>query len=114
MSKEFARTDSTRFLKLGKRSAIKSWRRARGIHSKIRRKRKGYPLMPEVGFKTKRSESGKLNGKMPILIHNLAELKLISKEQIAIIARIGAKKKMDLLKYAKEHNISLANAGESK
>ncbi len=109
MSKEFKRTDYMRHLKLGKKAGKVSWRRAKGKHSKIRRKRAGYPRKPEVGFGTNRTEAGKINGKLPVLVHNVSELSKLSKDNIAIFARVGAKKKIDMIKKAEEMQIKVAN-----
>ena len=114
MSKEFKRTDYMRHLKLGKKRMRVKWRRAKGVHSKIRRKRAGYPSKPEVGYKTARSEAGLVLGKTPVLVHNVAELSKLTAKNIAIIARVGAKKKLDMIKKAEELHIQLTNVRASK
>jgi large subunit ribosomal protein L32e len=115
MSRKFLRTDIRRFLKLGKsRRKLQVWRAARGVHSKIRRKRKGYPVMPTVGYKTSKKEYGKIGGLKPVLVHNLKELDKAGKNLIVIIARIGAKKKLEIIKKAQERGIKIANIGGQK
>ncbi len=108
----FLRSDTRRHLRLGKRRRkLQKWRRPRGRHSKIRRKRFGYPKKPERGYGTPRKESGLLHGLKPVLVHNMKELELVPKESIACIARVGAKKKIALLKYAQEHSTKIMNVG---
>ena len=117
MSKKFIRTDSNRFSKLGKRrKKLQVWRRARGSHSKIRRKRRGYPVMPSIGYRTERKKSGLIKGLFPILVHSLAELLAVDKKSIAILSRrLGARKKLELIKQAQEKNIPVLNlAGDKK
>src|SRR3989344_8502130 len=104
MSSKFLRTDYMRFLRLGKkRKKLQVWRRARGRHSKIRKKRRGYPIMPTVGYMTARKESGKVKGYYPVMINNLKDLNTIQKNSAGIIAsKVGAKKRLDIVKKAEE------------
>jgi large subunit ribosomal protein L32e len=114
MSKEFKRTDWMRHLKLGKKRGKITWRRAKGKHSKIRRKRTGYPRKPEVGFKSPVKSAGLINGKIPVLVNNIKELSALTSANIAILARVGAKKKLELIKKAEEMKIQLQNVGRKK
>ncbi len=113
MSKDFKRTDYNRHLKLGKRrKKLQVWRRAKGRHSKIRKKRRSYPRMPTVGYKTSRSEHGKVNGFYPMLISNMQDLNKIGKNSAAIISsKIGAKKKIEIIKKAEDMKIRILNLG---
>lgn len=115
MKRKFVRSDTTRHLRLGKkRRKLQVWRRPRGRHNKIRRKRFGYPLQPGVGFCSPKASSGKINNKVPMLIHNLKELSKATKNNVIIIARVGAKKKLDLLKKAAEMNLEIINLRGAK
>lgn len=112
MTRKFLRTDYMRYSRLGKkRKKLQVWRRARGKHSKIRRKRFGYPVMPTVGYMTARKDAGKIDGLKPLLVHNLNELSQADKNSIVILARVGAKKKIELMKKAEEMKIKICNAG---
>jgi len=113
MPRQFVRVDTCRYSRLGKgRRKLQKWRRPRGKHNKVRLKRFSYPVSPVVGFKTPKSEAGKLMGLAPMLVHNVAELQsLDNKKQIAIIARVGARKKIEIMKKADELKIKIANAG---
>jgi large subunit ribosomal protein L32e len=115
MSSKFLRTDWMRFSRLGKNRKKKQvWRRARGKHSKIRRKRFGYPAMPTVGYQTARKEKGKIEGLIPIRITNLKDLSLATKDNIIILGRVGAKKKLELIKKAEQMKIKIQNLGGKK
>jgi|SRR3989344_6514935 len=111
----FLRTDWMRFSRLGKnRKKLQVWRRARGKHSKIRKKRFSYPVMPTVGYKTQRKDIGRIDGKIPVLVHNLNELLALTKNNVVILARVGAKKKLELIKKANELNLKITNLGGKK
>ena len=108
MTSKFVRTDFWRHSKLGKhRKKLQVWRRARGMHSKIRRMRRGYPVMPTIGYKTKRTEAGKVQGLIPVLVHNTKELENLTKNNIVIIAHVGARKRLEILKKADEMKIKI-------
>lgn len=108
--KKFIRQDTSRLLRLGKkRKKLQKWRMPKGRHNKIRRKRFGYPLQPGIGFGTPKVRAGKISNLYPVLVHNLKELESLSKEKIAIIAKVGAKKKIVLLKRAEELGIKVNN-----
>jgi large subunit ribosomal protein L32e len=111
----FHRTDYMRSSKLGKnRKKLHKWRAAKGKHSKIRRQRRNYPKMPTVGYMAEKTQAGKIEGLIPLRVENLAQLSKATKENIIIIARVGAKKKMDLIKKADEMKLKIANLGSKK
>ena len=120
MSKSFIRTDSFRFLRLGKKKkSLRVWRRAKGKHSKMRRRRAGYPAIPNIGYRNARVTQGLIKGMTPTLIHNILELSRASKNSIIIISRtVGAKKKIEIMKKAREMNMKILNVkqndGDSK
>ena len=116
MSNKFLRDDTNRHSKLGKnRRKLQKWRRPRGRQSKMRKKRFSYPVMPCAGYGSPKKESGLINGKKPILINNVQDLTNVEKNFVLIISRrIGAKKKMDIIKKAQERNMQILNLGGKK
>jgi large subunit ribosomal protein L32e len=115
MPLKFLRVDTCRFSRLGKnRRKLQKWRRARGKSNKLRLGRAGYPVVPKVGFKTSKKEAGLVQGLIPKLVHNLRELESLGKNEGAILARIGAKKKLELIKKADEMKIKILNLGVKK
>ena len=113
--KRFLRSDTRRHLRLGKkRRKNQTWRAPRGRHSKIRRKRRNYPVVPQVGYKSPRSEVGLVKGLKPVLVYNAKDLQNVSKDSIVIIARVGAKNKMEIIKKANEMKLTIANLGGKK
>ena len=113
MSREFLGRNTVKLSKLGRgRPKIQRWRAANGRHNKIRKNRFGYTKSPRIGFKSARDESGKINGKIPILITTIKDFSKVNKENIIIMSRrIGAKKKIEFMKKASEMNIHILNSG---
>lgn len=84
------------------------------MHSKIRRKRFGYPTFPTVGHKTARSTSGLIEGKKPIVIENMSQLYTVTSKNIVVLSRrLGAKKRVEMLKKVQEMKLPIVkNRGE--
>ena len=115
MSKRFQRQDSVRILRLGKKRKKKRvWRKPKGKDSKMRIRRRAYPDSPLIGYKSSRKSSGKILGLKPVLVHNVKELDKLDRKSIAILARIGAKKKIEVIKRAQEKGIKILNVRETK
>ena|SRR3989344_2959047 len=112
MSKKFKRQDSTRHFRIGKNGKVK-WKRPKGRHSKMRKRRVSYPRVVVVGYKTSKKLSGRINGLYPVLIHNTKELLKVGKDEAAIIAKVGAKNKLNIIKLAQEKDIKILNIKEN-
>ena len=102
-----------RHFRLGKKGK-KKWRKPKGRHSKMRKRRKSYPIKVLMGYKNARKKAGRIDSLKPILVHNSKELLNLGKENIAILARIGAKKKLELIRLAQEKNIKILNVRGQK
>lgn len=112
---KFIRADTFRYFRIGKnRPKLQKWRRPRGKHNKLRLKRFGHPLQPGIGFGSPAVSRGKISGLIPKLIHNVKELENISKNNIIIIAKVGARKKLEIIKKAQEAGIKVDNIGGKK
>ena len=109
MSRQFLGRNTVKLSKLGRgRPKIQRWRAANGRHNKIRKNRFGYTKSPRIGFKSARDESGKINGKMPLLISESKDFSKATKENILIMSRrIGAKKKVEFIKKAQEMGLAI-------
>lgn len=109
--RKFLRQETGRHLRIGKRKKkYQTWRRPKGRHSKMRKKRKSYPVSPSVGYKSPKNEAGKIFGLTPILISNIRELEKLNKNSAVIIARkVGARKKIEIIKKADEMNLKILN-----
>ena len=114
MSKEFVRQEHLKYSKLGKgRKKLQKWRKPKGRDSKMRLKRKGYSKTVSVGYKSPRKSLGKINGMKPVLVYNVKDLFKLDKNSVAIIARIGVRKKLDIIKHAQEKKIKILNLTET-
>lgn len=105
---KFLRSETVRFLRLGKkRRKLQKWRRPRGRHSKIRKKRVSYPLQPSIGFKQQS------RGETKIVINSMREMMKLGKGTKAIISRrIGAKTRIEMLKKASEMGIVISGGAK--
>ncbi|MEK6825087.1 MAG: eL32 family ribosomal protein [Nanoarchaeota archaeon] len=113
MSKKFTRSETVRFMRLGKnRPKLQKWRRPRGRHNKMRKKRVGYPASPSIGHGTQRATSGLVQGKKPLVVHNMKELEQASASRLIIFARtLGAKQRIEFMKQAQERGLQVFSRG---
>ncbi|MEM2772587.1 MAG: eL32 family ribosomal protein [Candidatus Pacearchaeota archaeon] len=104
----YLRTDWYKKSRLGRRRKKKQkWRRPKGRHNKIRERRKGKPKRPEVGYGSPKEVKHSIKGLFPVHIYKIDDLYKINKDrEIAIISgNLGLKKKIEILKKAKELDI---------
>src|SRR3989344_1735358 len=108
--KTFLRRTWNRYAKLGMGTKEKQkWKRPTGRDNKMREKRRGYPSVVSIGYKTNKKDREKIEGKEIIMVMNLKDLNKLDKDKIALIGKVGNKKKLDLIKVAKEKNIEFQN-----
>ena len=110
MVRKFIRRDSIRYSKLGKnRKKLQKWRRPKGRDNKMRERHAGYPKRPNVGYKTSKKDSGKIDGKEIFVVYNVNELETAEKNSVIIIGRVGARKKLDLIGKATTMGLKILN-----
>jgi len=98
---KFLRRTSNRYSKLGrKRKKKQVWRKPTGRDNKMREKRRGYPAVVSIGCKKENSNVKKL-----VIVRNIEDLKKIEKGKTILLGNVGIKKKLEILKKAKEMNI---------
>ena len=94
-----------------KKRLSKNWRRPKGLHNKMRLNKKGYAKTLRHGFgsPTEVKNLDYKTGLMPVIICNKNELlALNTKKEVALISStVGAKKKLELIKFAQEKNITI-------
>ncbi len=111
----FLRKDSFKKSKLGKRRKKKQkWRRPRGRHSKLREKRTGHMIQPSIGWRSPRKVRGFVQEFRPRVIYNPGELENFSKDEIAVLGKVGQKKKIEIVEKAMEKNIKILNVNTKK
>lgn len=112
---KFLRRTWKRYSKLGKNKKKKqTWRRPTGRDNKMREKRRGYPAVVSIGFKKNERLKGKIRGKNPVIINNINDLENIKKEDIVIIGNIGKRKRIEIVKKAREKKIQIHNVNVNK
>lgn len=105
---KFMRTDFRKYSKLGvRRKKKQKYRRAKGIDNKIRLKMKGHLRNVSVGFRSARRARGLINELKAVMIYNLKDLKKIGKGEIGVVAKVGNKKRKEILEHVIKHNVKL-------
>lgn len=103
----FIRAESWRYKRVPTR-----WRVPRGIDSKIKEKRKGWPKMPSVGYRSPKSvRELSSNGKEEISVFSVSDLQLINPlSQVGrISATVGRKKREKIISESEIMNVHLVN-----
>ena len=88
------------------------WRKPRGVNSKLKVRLKCKGNLPDPGYGTPKAIRGMNRfGYREILVRNVPDLKKINpqKEVAVIAAKVGGKKRSEILKKAHEHNIKIVN-----
>lgn len=104
---EFRRQESWRYKKLKEK-----WRRPRGLDNKIRRKIKGWQSSPNSGYQgLKKSRNLHPSGFKEVRVFNTDDLQRIepNHEAARIGRRVGARKRIEIVKRAKELGIYILN-----
>lgn len=113
VTRTFQRTKPYAYVKLGRRTKLR-YKRPTGRHNKSRQKWRSRPPMVEIGYKHNRAQCGLINGKTPVIVNNIHELRNVGKNQIAILAKIGKKNKIEIAKEALAKKIEIFNLNIAK
>lgn len=106
---KFVRQESWRYVRVKE-----AWRKPKGIDSKMRKQEKGWPCLVKIGYRgPKDSRYIHPSGLIEKLVHNVSELEELvpGREAARIAASVGAKKRVEILKRAKELGIRILNPG---
>ncbi|KAM6552243.1 hypothetical protein CsatB_002051 [Cannabis sativa] len=108
--KSFIRPQSDR-----KISVKESWRRPKGIDSRVRRKFKGVTLMPNIGYGTDKKTRHYLpNGFKKFVVNNVNELELLmmhNRTYCAEIAHnISTRKRKEIVERASQLDVVVTNS----
>jgi len=102
--------DVKRFSKFGNgRGKRAKWRKPTGRDNKMRESRKGHPSLVSIGYRTIKKLREKLNEKTPVQVMNLKDLEKVKKNEIAIIGKVGQKKRIEIVNKAKELKVEIKN-----
>ncbi|XP_010494825.1 PREDICTED: 60S ribosomal protein L32-1 [Camelina sativa] len=91
-----------------------SWRRPKGIDSRVRRKFKGVTLMPNVGYGSDKKTRHYLpNGFKKFVVHNISELELLMMHNRTYCAEIAhnvsTKKRKAIVERASQLDVVVSN-----
>ncbi|VAI74274.1 hypothetical protein VPH35_122906 [Triticum aestivum] len=91
-----------------------SWRRPKGIDSRVRRKFKGCTLMPNIGYGSDKKTRHYLPNKFKkFVVHNVSELELLMMHNRTYCAEIAhnvsTKKRKDIVERAAQLDIVVTN-----
>lgn len=107
---QFLRRVWYRHSKLGKgRKKKMTWRKPTGRHNKLRENKKGKPAMVSIGYRSNREHRKEIQ-----IIKCIRDLEKIDAEKMTILGKIGNRKKIELVKKAKEKGIKLYNVNSDK
>lgn len=103
---DFKRQESWRYKRLKP-----SWRRPRGIDSKMRLKKRGWPKSVDTGYRSPRDVRGlHPSGFEEVIVHNVNELESIKPGQAARISHtVGRRKRAEIIRRAEELKVYLLN-----
>ena len=108
----FQRVESWRYKRVKS-----SWRKARGIDSKTRRKSKSGVISPSVGYRSPKKVRGiHPSGYEEIRVFSIKDLDKLNKNKHAlkISSRLGAKKRIILIEMAQRKGFKVLNLGISQ
>lgn len=93
-----------------------SWRRPKGIDSRVRRKWRGKVSMPNIGYGSNKKTRHMLpNGFYKYLVHNVNELEVLMMQNRTYCAEIAhnvsARKRIAILDRAAQLDIKVTNPG---
>ncbi|MBS7631492.1 50S ribosomal protein L32e [Candidatus Bathyarchaeota archaeon] len=107
---KFVKSESWRYKRVSP-----NWSRPRGLDNRIRRRIKGWPASPNVGYRSPRlTRYIHPSGLEEIMVYNVGDLTIIDPAtQIARIGgTVGAKKRILIVEEALKRNIKILNPGK--
>ncbi len=95
---------------------VDGWRQPRGRHSKTRRKLASRKRHPSMGYSSPRLVRGlHRSGLKEVRVSSISDLKQIdAKTQGVVLAKLGQKKKLELIKKSLELNLTILNIPDAK
>ncbi|MEM1550329.1 MAG: 50S ribosomal protein L32e [Candidatus Bathyarchaeia archaeon] len=105
---DFVRQESWRYDRVDE-----SWRRPRGIDSKMRKEVKGWPARVKVGYRGPKKARGlHPSAYREVIVYNVDDLNSVDPkvEAIRIAHTVGSKKRAEILNRARELGIHVLNA----
>lgn len=92
-----------------------NWRKPKGLQSKMRLKKKGYPRSIEIGWKSPTLVRGLTqDGLKPVIVNNVKDLENQKDVGLIISKSVGKKKRVEILNKAKELSLKVINIDSEK
>jgi len=86
------------------------WRRPKGLQSKLRLQKAGHSKKVSIGFRNaKKDRHTHRSGARSQTIYNLNQLETVDLKNVIIIANVGLKKKVQIIKEAVKKSIIITN-----
>lgn len=104
---KFKRPESWRYIRLKE-----NWKRARGLDNKMRKRIKGWPKSPRVGYGGPKEARGlHPSGYVEVLVHNVDEVENVNPETeaVRIAHTVGARKRVEITTRSQEKGIHILN-----
>lgn len=92
------------------------WRNPRGLHSPIRQKYRGKPMLVKVGYGSPAEVRGlHSSGLKPVVVHTVKEIMAVDAavQGVVIGSGVGAKKRLALFTAAAEKKVRILNVRDS-
>jgi len=106
----FLRPGWYRMGRVGKKIKRKQvWRKPKGGGSKIKKRERGYPARPTIGWGSAKEIKNQVQGFNFVRIQNVSQLNNLGKVKAVMIASVGKKKKAEVKKKAEEMGIKILN-----
>jgi len=107
---KFLRNDWHKKIRLGRKIKKKrKWHGAKGRQNKLRLNRKGHQQRPKVGWGAEKNTKNFIQGIEAIRVENIKEVIAVKKGLGIIIAKVGARKRKEIITKANEMKIEILN-----
>ncbi|KAI9158945.1 AAR2 domain containing protein [Paramyrothecium foliicola] len=108
-TKRFERHQSDRFMRVDK-----SWRKPKGIDSRVRRRFRGTIAMPSIGYgSNKKTRFMMPSGHKSFLVSNLKDVELLMMHNrtyaAEIASNVSSRKRIDIIARAKQLGVKVTN-----
>jgi len=84
------------------------WRKPKGIHSKLRLRKRGKGKRPRIGYGSDKKTRYLIKNKNPIYVTNIKQLENV-KQPIIIASKVGLRKKLEIINKIKELKLEVLN-----